>query len=349
MPANKAEKKKPQLKNIDDLFGLDGNEAIGKLNVQDIPVNNLTPYVGHLYKLYEGERLEDMVDSVRKNGVLIPVIARKKAGDVIEILTGHNRTNAAKLAGLETVPTIVLEDISDEEADTYVNETNLMQRSFKDMSHSEKADVIAMRNSKMFSQGKRNDILEQLKAIENPELAEKHTKTTAKTSTSSHDGTELDSEANQPRKGKRTDEKIGEMYSLSRNTVARYLRISQLNKALKMMLDSNRFTFLVAVELSFLNKEEQDWLVDLLDEGLSVNTAKAAALREHAKKGMLDYVSMNEILAGHTTTEIKPRRVNINGDFYGKYFKPEQSAKEVESIVEEALKLYFDNRRGLAE
>ena len=333
MPANKAEKKKPQLKNIDDLFGLDGNEAIGKLNVQDIPVNNLTPYVGHLYKLYEGERLEDMVDSVRKNGVLIPVIARKKAGDVIEILTGHNRTNAAKLAGLETVPTIVLEDISDEEADTYVNETNLMQRSFKDMSHSEKADVIAMRNSKMFSQGKRNDILDQLKALENPDAK-----------TAALDGTEI-------AKGQRTDEEIGAMYSLARNTITRYLRVDKLVHELKVLLDDGTIPFLAAVEISFLKDHEQHLLVRRLKDGYTVNERKAKELRDQSKAKSLDEETMTNILAGDkaAAVEIKPRRVKISGEFYGRYFKPEQSAQEVENIVEEALKLFFDNRRGLAE
>jgi ParB family chromosome partitioning protein len=253
------------------------------------------------------------------------------------------------MAGKATVPTIVLENISDEEAMVYVVETNLMQRSFTDMSHSEKAAVIAMHHSKMFSQGKRNDILEQLKALENSEAAENPMQATAKEPTSPHDGTELESGVDESSTGKRTKKKIGEMYSLSRNTIARYLRVSQLNTPLKMMLDNGRFTFLVAVELSFLNKEEQEWLVEFLEDGFSVNTAKAAALREYSKESMLDSVSMNEILAGQTATESKPRRVKISGEFYGRYFNPEQSAKEVEGIVEEALTLYFENRRGLAE
>ena len=100
----------------------------------------------------------------------MPIIARKFNTDdeAFEILAGHNRINAAQLAGLSTVPAVVLEGITDEQAMVYVVETNLMQRSFADMKHSEKAAVIAMHHCKMFSQGKRNDILEQLKAPENP-------------------------------------------------------------------------------------------------------------------------------------------------------------------------------------
>jgi len=347
MATKKTAKPKPQLKNLDDFFALNGEETQGKLNIQEIPIANLIPFDGHPFRLYEGERLEDMVESVKANGVLVPVITRKKAGsdeqadgEAIEILAGHNRVNAAKIAGLESVPAIVLEGISDDEAMVYVVETNLIQRSFADMTHSEKAAVITMHHSKMFSQGKRNDILEQLKAIENPEFTINVPKAT-------------DGSGAEPDTGTRTDEKIGAMYSLSRNTIARYLRISRLNGFLKGMLDSGKITFLTAVELSFLNEEEQEWLEllnSVLGDKFSVNASKAGQLRKHSKDGTLDKITMQSIVSGQTAaTENKPQRVKINGEVYSRYFKPEQPAKEVEGIIEEALALYFENGRGLNE
>lgn len=133
----------------------------------EIAIDQLAPFMYHPFRLYDGERLDDMVESVRKNGVLVPIITRK-VGDSYEILSGHNRVNAAKLAGLEKVPAVILEDVPDDEAWIYVIETNLMQRSFADMAHSEKAAVIAMQHSKLFSQGKRNDILAEFKMLETP-------------------------------------------------------------------------------------------------------------------------------------------------------------------------------------
>jgi len=360
MPAKnttkKTDRKKPELKNLDDLFAIDGNEnANGKPTIQEADVNNFVPFKGHPFRIYEGERLLDMIDSVRANGVLVPVVARKTAGGKFEILAGHNRINAAKMAGLKTVPTVLLEDITDEEAMVYVVETNLIQRSFSDMRHSEKAKVIAMHHSKMFSQGKRNDILEQLKALENPT----ETDTTAKPSTSSQSGTELSA-------GKRTDEKIGAIYSLARNTIARYVRVDKLVHELKVLLDDGTIPFLAAVELSFLKNHEQHQLTECLKNDYSVNVNKAVALRAQSKAKTLDADTMKNILAGNkpAAPEVKPRKVNINGEFYGKYFTPEQSTQEVESIVEEAIQLYFSNpdawasssaqaerpaRRGLAE
>jgi ParB family chromosome partitioning protein len=339
----KAAKPKPQLKNLDEFFGLVDSEVQGNLFVQDIPIENLAPFKGHPFRLYEGERLEDMVASIKANGVLVPVTARKLTADtetdetaatdtddLLETLTGHNRINAARIAGLTTVPVIVLEDISDAEAMAYVVETNLMQRSFADMSHSEKAAVIAMHYDKMFSQGKRNDVLEHLKVLENPDY---------KPNTAS--------DTNEPETGQRSDERIAAMYSLSRNTVARYLRINQLIAPLKIMLDNGKLILGVAVELSFLTEQEQTWLGSCLEEGFTVNPAKAAVLRQHSKDGTLDGETMKQILTGQTAvTENKPRKVNVRSELFNRFFTPEQSAKEVEVIVEEALLLYFNGKEG---
>ena len=91
-----------------------------------IPVDEIHPFHDHPFRLYEGERLEDMVQSIREYGVLNPVIVRKAVRGY-EMLAGHNRTNAAKIAGLSEVPAIVKTDLSDEDAYVYVIETNLLQ------------------------------------------------------------------------------------------------------------------------------------------------------------------------------------------------------------------------------
>ena len=126
--------------------------------VRNVNLAELQPFTGHPFHEYEGERLQDMVESVRSHGILVPIIVRQNESG-LEILAGHNRVKAAKIAGLSTIPAVILEDVSDEEAWFYAVETNLMQRSFTDLTHSEKAAVIAVQHSKLFSPGKRNDIL----------------------------------------------------------------------------------------------------------------------------------------------------------------------------------------------
>ena len=93
--------------------------------VQQIPCEHLHPFHDHKFELYSGERLEDMVESIRENGVLSPIIVQPD-GDGYEILIGHNRWNASKLAGLTTVPVIVKTGLTDEEALLYTVESNVM-------------------------------------------------------------------------------------------------------------------------------------------------------------------------------------------------------------------------------
>ena len=133
--------------------------------IVSIPVEEIHPFHDHPFRLYEGERLEDMVQSIKDHGVLNPVIVRKAARGY-EMLAGHNRTNAAKIAGLTEVPAIVKTDLSDEDAYVYVIETNLLQRSFAELLPSEKAAVLVARYEKISSQGKRNDIRQEIEALE---------------------------------------------------------------------------------------------------------------------------------------------------------------------------------------
>ena len=339
--ANKTSKAKPRLQNLDDLFKLnDGvnpleqaipiimNQPTIRHTVNYIAVDKLTPFKGHPFRLYEGERLDDMVASIKANGVLVPIIARK-LGDVLEILSGHNRVEASKLAGLTEVPTIIFENISDEDAMVYVVETNLIQRSFSDMCHSEKAAVIALHHSKMFSQGKRNDIIAQLEMLEKPS-----------------DGGENGTCAEIQHKLKARDVVANE-YGLKRDTIARYLRVNKLIAELKSLLDNGKIIFTSAVTLSHLSESEQALLADFIEQfKFPVDMKKADMLRKYSEKRRLDGDSIKRILSG--TMVHKPNRtptVKINKTVFIKYFKPNQSAREIEGIVEKALEMYFGNQQ----
>ena len=135
--------------------------------IQQIPCDQLHPYHNHKFELYSGERLEDMVASIKENGVLSPIIVQP-IEDGYEILIGHNRWNASKLAGLPTVPAIVKTGLTEEEQLLFVVESNIIQRGFDNLRISEQAAAIAIRHKEMFSQGKRNDIIRELALLENP-------------------------------------------------------------------------------------------------------------------------------------------------------------------------------------
>lgn len=206
--------------------------------VKLIACDMLIPYHNHKFSLYTGERLEDMIESVKKNGILIPIIVQPVDCGQYEILIGHNRWNAAKIAGLSEVPAIVKEHLSEEEAEMYVIESNVMQRGFNNLKISEQAEVIKIRHDKMFSQGKRNDIIRELQLLENP------------------DGTSYPMDT-KLKKEKNTLDKVGEEYGMSRASVARLLRIFHLCDKLKEWIDNALIPIRVGVDLSYLTYEEQ--------------------------------------------------------------------------------------------
>jgi ParB family chromosome partitioning protein len=141
-----------------------------------------------------------------------------------------------------------------------------------------------------------------------------------------------------------TREKVANEYNLSSKTVARYLRIQKLNQTLRQMLDDNTLSFIAAVTLSFLKEDEQAYLVDcMVCNSFTVDMKKADILRQYSKKGKLNGESVYKVLSGEANP--KPNRtptVKVDKTVYAKYFKPSQSAKEIEDIVEKALDKYFN-------
>lgn len=340
MPAKTSPK--PRLKNLDDLFLLNGEDAAlgqaapdpteqrsAKRQQTVLDIGTLSPFRGHPFRLYEGERLSDMVESIRQHGVLVPILVRRTA-NTLEILSGHNRVNAAKLAGLQSVPGVVLESVSDADAWIYVIETNLMQRSFADMSHSEKAAVIAAHHSKLFSQGKRNDILAELKLLENP-------------------GSEVLEPASDEKAQKLdTRETLAKEYGLAPFRIAQYLRVFRLIEPLKLRLDDGQFAVTTAVSLSFLAESEQTLLDQYItDNGCKVDGKKAALLRGCSEKDGLDEDGIAGILSGKAAPNpARTPSVKVSRQVYSQYFRPDQPAKEVQAIVEKALALYFSQSTG---
>lgn len=336
----------PRIRSLDDLLGV-ARKVENTAAAEDKPAqpaNNgfqiLSPeairgFRGHPFRLYEGDRLNDLVESISENGVLVPAIVRKiepdENGFEYEMLAGHNRQNAAVIAHRE-LPCIVKENLSDHDAWIYVIETNVLQRSFSEMLPSEKAAVLALRYSKMICQGRRNDIIEELKRLENPdEIRENPTSGTQCHRIKSRDV-------------------LGAEYNLKGRAVANYLRINELSAALKIRIDDGEFTIAAAVQFSYLAQEEQQMVEAVLSENkYKVNEGKAVLLREYT--GKLTPERAEQILSGEFSR--KPRKstaaaFKVKPAIYKKYFTASISQKEFDSIVDEALALYFARKEAAA-
>jgi ParB family chromosome partitioning protein len=284
-------------------------------------------FPGHPFSLYDGERREDMTESIRKNGILLPLILRAIENGRYHILSGHNRKYCGLEAGLDSAAAIVKRDLSEEEAWMYVVETNLMQRSFADMLPSEKAAVLYTQHAKMFSQGKRNDIIRELENLAMPCAANSN-------ATSGQVDHMLKSR-----------DKAGVEYGMDGRTVARYLRIHQLIPELKHRLDGGGLAFIPAVTLSFLYEPEQKLAEACVAlNGFRIDMRKADALRDYSERGKLNEESVYLILSGELGAPPKKKRlptVKVSKAVYARYFTPTQPAREVQEIVEKALELYF--------
>lgn len=326
----------PKLSSIDELLKISEqsyqeNDAVpmSNSNIQFIPINKIRHFRDHPFRLYTDERLADMVESIANNGVLIPVIIRKieldDNGCEFEMLAGHNRMNAALIAGLERLPSIVKDHLSNDEALLYVVETNVLQRSFTDLLPSEKAKVLALRYLDMFSQGKRNDIIDELRKLGDPQHIKKNT-------TSSLLDTKL-----------RSDEKLGLEYGLSRNTIARLLRIDKLSPSLKKRVDDGEIGLYPAVSLSYVSTAEQNVIEEALSQRYyKMDMKKADLLRNNS--GNLAAELVIQILSGKINVVQRSQALpsfKLKHEIYAKYFSLETELVEAEEIIDKALKMYF--------
>lgn len=323
-----------QIKSYKEIFTTtDPNNQNKIKGMTNIKMDKLVPFKNHPFKLYEGERFTNMVESIKANGIIMPAIVRPLENETYEILSGHNRVEAAKVVGLETVPTIVREGLSDDEALLIVTETNLIQRSFADLSHSERAASLAVHHEAIKNQGKRTDLINE---IENLLKNDERISENADDETCSHIGNKL-----------KTIEKVGQQYGLSKNSVARYLRVNKLPQFLKDCLDDDRIAFLVAVELSYMQEADQCDLIDIFkkNQKLKIDIKKAAFLREFSENNKLTQKVIEDILSGiavkkKNRTSLPVQSLKIGGKILSKYFRPEQKPEEIQAELLMALEYY---------
>ena len=231
------------------------------LNVTALALNKLVPFAQHPFLTYEGERLEKLANSIRVSGLINPIAVRPNIDGSYEILSGHNRVEAVKLLGQDKINAIVIEGLSDKEAERIVIESNLNQQSFADWKYSQQIRVIKIYNKYIqdnSQQGKRRDLADNATCVHSEhKLVDKH-----------------------PRP--KTRDKISKQLGLSSTVFERYRSIAKLDDKtldrLCEMLDERRLGFMAAYRLSQLKQGEiyvvLDFIKDNPDTKLKSSTAK---------------------------------------------------------------------------
>lgn len=315
----------PNLNNIlnntfsdDDIFDFPVKETEEKRKspLSEIEFAQMQDFEKHHFKEYSGSRLNNLVDSIQRVGILQPIILWHIDG-VYKILSGYNRRNAGRLAGLTKAPVIIKEDLTEAEAILIMAETNLNQRSFSEMAESEKAWCLKEHFKALKCQGKRMDLV---KEIEELLYSDKDTS------------------------GGRTDQKIADEFGTNRNKIAQYIRIADLTQALLERLDNKEITFGQAYSLSFLKPEHMEIVASLLSEGYKINTENSSLLKEYAVNKKLTEEIIREIMQGEKTRkprENKPKPVKLKQTIISRFFTHGESQKDIEETITKALEAYF--------
>lgn len=309
--------------NTDEILGIDKLKDNQNEKVQEISISKIRDFKNHPFKVNAGEQFDELIESIKINGVLNPVLVRKveldENGCEYEMISGHRRKKASEIAGLETIPCII-RNLNDDQAIIIMVDSN-MQR--ENILPSEKAFAYKMKLEAIKRQGQRTDL------------------------TSRQLGDKSEGDLTSRQVGERLDSAdiIGRDTGESGRQIQRYIRLTYLIPSILKMADEKQIAFIPAVELSYLNEQEQHMVELLLNENkYKIDQNKASLLKQNS--GNLNVELANKILSGDKDDKtIKPKPVKIKSQIIKRYFKPEQDQKEIEDIIEKALDNYFSTTK----
>ena len=284
------------LKGLDDLFSTEENrQEEQREQVQQIPIDELHPFTNHPFKVLDDEAMTRTVESIAQYGVLAPLIARPRPdGDGYEIISGHRRQYAAKLAGLDTLPVIVRQ-MSDDAAVILMVDSNLQR---EHILPSERALAYKMKLDAM-----------------------RRTSGRPSKENVSQIGTQ-----------KRSDQIMAEELGESRNQIQRFIRLTNLVPELLDMVDEKKIAFNPAVELSYLDESQQrDFLEAMEDTQNAPSLSQAQQLKKMAQQGEFSYEKAFDVMGQEKKSE--KDTVTIKNETLLKYFPRSYTPKQMEDTI----------------
>lgn len=301
-------REKIHLTSVDELFGLENAESS-----IEIGIDRIRSFKDHPFKVLADDKMADLVDSIKANGVLTPVLVRGNDGDGYEMISGHRRLHASRLAGLKKIPAFVRE-LSDDEATIMMVDSNIQR---EELLSSEKAFALKMKLEAMKRQGQRSD---------------------------------LDAETTSDQNGPRLAvAEIGSSSGMSGTQVKRYIRLTELIPELLDLVDKKHLQFTCAVDISYFDKTIQKWLNEYIRENVVIKPIQVAALRERAEKENIDQEKMIMILHNALPGRTPAKKVVMNEKKLRKYFPEEYTSGQMERVIEALLEQWSREQKGVAD
>ena len=288
-------------KSVEELLGVVNEEA-----AMDIEICKISGFKGHPFKVIDDEKMQELVESIKTNGVLSPVLIRPTGMDTYEMISGHRRLHAAELAGLTVIPSIIRE-MTDDEAVIAMVDANIQR---EELLPSEKAFEFKMKMEAVRRQGNRSDL------------------------TSDQNGPKLSAWA------------IGEDSGISGTQVKRYIRLTELIPELLEYLDLKRIPFTSAVEISYLDQEIQKWLFEYIRDNGLVKPKQIALLREACKNGIMTEGKLIAILNDSQPGRTPSTKNLISEKKLRKYFPSDYTEEDMRSVIVELLEQWSQGKES---
>ena len=288
---------KVKLVSVDELLKVPEGEATEKIAIRDI-----RPFCNHPFKVIDDDKMDELVESIRENGILTPIIVRTLSSGGYEMISGHRRMHAAKLLGIETIPAVVKE-LSDEDATVIMVDSNIQR---EELLPSEKAFALKMKMDALRHQG-----------------------------TCRHGGDKLVQESE-----RKTAAQVGETSGMAARSVQRYIRLTELIPELLDLVDSKQLQLTLGVEVSYLDKQVQKWLCEYIHENGMVKAYQITALRNYLQnEENISQIKMiqllNDNLPGRNPAAKK--KVTFTETKLRKFFPPHYTMDEMEKIMLQLL------------
>lgn len=308
-----AKREKVHFESVEELLG--APEA--KDATSEIRIDQIFPFENHPFKVLDDDKMQDLVESIRQHGVLVPVLVRPDDEGTYEMISGHRRMHAAKLAGLVTIPAII-KPMTDDEATIAMVDAN-MQR--EEILPSERAFSLKMKMDAMRRQGYRADLNQDRE----PRNAKNNANGTC--GTQCH---KLDRAMSTERKAR---EEVGESMGLRGRQVQNYIRLTELDPRLLDLVDQKRVAIALAVEISYLDKEIQGWIYEYVKENGFLKKEQVMAVRAVDHPEQLTQYAMIQLINDALPKPKDTGRVTFSGAKLNKYFPPHFSGQQREEII----------------
>ena len=283
---------KIKLQSVDELLGVP--EIAG---TQEIELGRIHAFPNHPFKVLDDDKMETLVDSIRENGILNPVIVRPDQTGNYEMISGHRRLHAARIVGLKKISAIVKE-MSDDEAIIKMVDANIQR---EEILPSERAWSLKMKMDAIKRQGKRSDL------------------------TSDQNGPKLSAV------------EVGESAGISSTQVKRYIRLTELIPEILDLVDQKKVQFTLAVDISYFDEQVQKWIYEYIKDNGFLKPVQIAALKEQANLSNASQYNVISILNGALPQKSSSAKVSLSEKKLDKYFPPHYSAKQREEVIIQLL------------